>query len=162
MQLSLLNGGAALQHLKEITNIQPSFLFYCAHELLSLPYNIEIEVCLHQSLDYCVDNMSPEALLLLLNIYPHIRLTHDALKRLQHYIYQTPALLSLTVLFQLMNNESLTAEDERYIRHTLLSVGRDASNYRCEQCGFSSKRFYWLCPSCKQWEEMRPHFIGVS
>ena len=28
--------------------------------------------------------------------------------------------------------------------------------YRCMQCGFPSKRLFWLCPSCHQWETIKP------
>lgn len=162
MHVQTVNPVAALNTLQEITEIQASFLFYCVHELLNMRYNMEIEACLHQCLDYCVDHMSPDALLLLLSIHPHVSLTHAALKSLQQFIYQTPALLSLTVFFQIKHDQRLSAEDERYIRHTLLNFGRDSSSYRCEHCGFSAKRFYWLCPSCKKWEEIRPHFINLS
>lgn len=31
-----------------------------------------------------------------------------------------------------------------------------AAHYRCDHCGYMSKRFSWLCPSCKNWEEIRP------
>ena len=31
------------------------------------------------------------------------------------------------------------------------------SSYRCDHCGYISKRFSWLCPSCKNWEEIHPH-----
>lgn len=30
-------------------------------------------------------------------------------------------------------------------------------SYRCDHCGYISKRFSWLCPSCKNWEEIHPH-----
>lgn len=28
--------------------------------------------------------------------------------------------------------------------------------YRCASCGFSGQQLHWLCPSCKQWETVRP------
>lgn len=34
---------------------------------------------------------------------------------------------------------------------------KNAANYRCDHCGYISKRFSWLCPSCKNWEEIHPH-----
>lgn len=30
-------------------------------------------------------------------------------------------------------------------------------SYRCDHCGYISKRFSWLCPSCKNWEEIQPY-----
>ena len=28
--------------------------------------------------------------------------------------------------------------------------------YRCQNCGFSGRKLYWLCPSCKQWGVVTP------
>lgn len=28
--------------------------------------------------------------------------------------------------------------------------------YRCSSCGFSGRRVYWLCPSCKRWGVVKP------
>ena len=28
--------------------------------------------------------------------------------------------------------------------------------YRCANCGYSTQRFIWHCPSCKLWETVRP------
>lgn len=28
--------------------------------------------------------------------------------------------------------------------------------YRCHQCGYESRSLYWLCPSCKSWDKIRP------
>ena len=28
--------------------------------------------------------------------------------------------------------------------------------YRCSKCGFSTKRIYWHCPSCKRWGSVKP------
>jgi lipopolysaccharide assembly protein B len=29
-------------------------------------------------------------------------------------------------------------------------------NYRCQQCGFSTKIIFWQCPSCKRWASIKP------
>ena len=28
--------------------------------------------------------------------------------------------------------------------------------YRCEQCGFRAKQYYWRCPGCGKWETYTP------
>lgn len=39
-----------------------------------------------------------------------------------------------------------------------LKIGiQHASQYRCDHCGYTSKRFSWLCPSCKSWDEIHPY-----
>ncbi len=42
------------------------------------------------------------------------------------------------------------------ISHALRSLGLASARYRCTNCGFSTRRFIWHCPSCKLWETLRP------
>ena len=28
--------------------------------------------------------------------------------------------------------------------------------YQCQVCGFSSKQLYWQCPSCRNWDSIKP------
>jgi lipopolysaccharide biosynthesis regulator YciM len=29
-------------------------------------------------------------------------------------------------------------------------------NYRCQKCGYSTNKLFWLCPSCKSWGRIKP------
>ena len=42
------------------------------------------------------------------------------------------------------------------LRQLVLSSAR----YKCTNCGYSSQKLIWHCPSCKHWETLRPiqHF----
>ena len=42
------------------------------------------------------------------------------------------------------------------ISNALRSLGLASARYRCANCGYSTRRFIWHCPSCKQWETLRP------
>ncbi len=41
----------------------------------------------------------------------------------------------------------------RYVTRALL---QDKPRYLCENCGFSGSMLLWFCPSCKQWETIKP------
>ena len=28
--------------------------------------------------------------------------------------------------------------------------------YRCKKCGYSTKKLFWQCPSCKSWGRIKP------
>jgi lipopolysaccharide biosynthesis regulator YciM len=28
--------------------------------------------------------------------------------------------------------------------------------YRCDNCGFKARQFYWRCPACGEWESYPP------
>jgi lipopolysaccharide biosynthesis regulator YciM len=38
----------------------------------------------------------------------------------------------------------------------LRSIALANARYRCGNCGYSTQRFIWHCPSCKLWETVRP------
>jgi len=29
-------------------------------------------------------------------------------------------------------------------------------HYRCQKCGYSTDKLFWLCPSCKSWGRIKP------
>jgi lipopolysaccharide biosynthesis regulator YciM len=56
--------------------------------------------------------------------------------------------------------KSLPAERRREaisrIAAGLRQIALSNARYRCSNCGYSTQRFIWYCPSCKLWETMRP------
>ncbi len=67
------------------------------------------------------------------------------------------------VLASLINAEELKALpeiDRRHaidrIAHSLRQIAQSSARYRCANCGYSTQRFIWHCPSCKLWETVRP------
>jgi lipopolysaccharide biosynthesis regulator YciM len=46
------------------------------------------------------------------------------------------------------------------ISSALRKLAHSSARYRCDNCGYSTVRFVWHCPSCKLWETIRPiqHF----
>jgi len=42
------------------------------------------------------------------------------------------------------------------VRGALSKLARSTPRYQCQECGFSSQRLLWQCPSCRSWETQRP------
>lgn len=42
------------------------------------------------------------------------------------------------------------------VRAALYKLAQATPRYQCKECGFSSQRLLWQCPSCKDWETQRP------
>ena len=42
------------------------------------------------------------------------------------------------------------------VRAALSKLASTTPRYQCKECGFSSQRLLWQCPSCKNWEAQRP------
>jgi lipopolysaccharide biosynthesis regulator YciM len=67
------------------------------------------------------------------------------------------------VLANLVNAAELQALPEQQrrpaverIAHALRTIALGNARYRCGNCGYSTQRFIWHCPSCKLWETVRP------
>jgi lipopolysaccharide assembly protein B len=43
------------------------------------------------------------------------------------------------------------------VRAALSRLAASTPRYKCTECGFSSQRLLWQCPSCKNWETQRPY-----
>lgn len=73
------------------------------------------------------------------------------------------ATLSEFINLQTVNDAS---DDGRHIaltkvRTALSKLASTIPRYQCKECGFSSQRLLWQCPSCRDWETQRP-FTTVS
>jgi len=54
------------------------------------------------------------------------------------------------------NDEGRQAALDR-VRGALSKLAMTIPRYQCTECGFSSQRLLWQCPSCRDWETQRPH-----
>jgi len=49
--------------------------------------------------------------------------------------------------------------DARRVAHEIGALLAHAENYRCLECGFSGRNYYWHCPACHSWDSFEPHAI---
>jgi len=75
----------------------------------------------------------------------------------EHYMLNEP---TLTEFIDLQRIDQ-TDETERQaalakVRAALSRLAASTPRYKCTECGFSSQRLLWQCPSCKNWETQRP------
>ena len=79
------------------------------------------------------------------------RLVRDELRR-------NPTLIGLDKLFEA---EILAAPVERrndleLVKNLVHQHTRRLARYRCKDCGFKARQFYWQCPACMGWETYPP------
>lgn len=79
------------------------------------------------------------------------RLVRDELRR-------NPTLLGLD---RLLEAQLLTTPPERrpeieMVKNLVHGQTRRLARYRCENCGFKARQFYWQCPACASWETYPP------
>ncbi|HSM31197.1 MAG TPA: lipopolysaccharide assembly protein LapB [Woeseiaceae bacterium] len=75
----------------------------------------------------------------------------------KEYMLNEPTLAEFVDLQRLSDQpqdqeESVLAK----IRKALSKLAAASPRYQCQECGFSSQRLLWQCPSCRNWETQRP------
>ena len=79
------------------------------------------------------------------------RLVRDELRR-------NPTLLGLDRLLeaQLLGVPPEKRADLELVRNLVHNHTRRLARYRCDNCGFKARQFYWRCPACGGWETYPP------
>ncbi|MEQ1835893.1 MAG: lipopolysaccharide assembly protein LapB, partial [Candidatus Nitrotoga sp.] len=79
------------------------------------------------------------------------RLVRDELQR-------NPILLGLDKLLEarLLGVSSEHRADVEMVKNLVHQRTRTLAMYRCANCGFKARQFYWHCPACHGWETYSP------
>ena len=75
----------------------------------------------------------------------------------ERFVFEHPVLANLVNAAELrvLPAAERAAAIQR-IAGSLRSIAMTNARYRCSNCGYSTQRFIWHCPSCKLWETVRP------
>ncbi len=75
----------------------------------------------------------------------------------EQYMLNEPTLGEFIDLQQLSEGgEESQASALARVRGALCKLASTTPRYQCQECGFSSLRLLWQCPSCRNWETQRP------
>jgi lipopolysaccharide biosynthesis regulator YciM len=75
----------------------------------------------------------------------------------EDYILKEPTLAEFVDLHQLDKEAEDSHEAAlKKVRNALSKLASATPRYQCQECGFSSQRLLWQCPSCRNWETQRP------
>jgi lipopolysaccharide assembly protein B len=77
------------------------------------------------------------------------------LESLSSHSYSQNALVALLGL-QLDGVDEDVASSLESLLNLMKEQALRSFEYRCQQCGFETKSFFWMCPSCKTWDNSRP------
>ena len=71
---------------------------------------------------------------------------------------QAASILFEGVDLQAMSDGTRSEEASAFakVRGALSKLASATPRYQCQECGFSSQRLLWQCPSCRDWETQRP------
>ncbi len=71
---------------------------------------------------------------------------------------RNPTLLGLDKLLeaQILGAPPEKRADLELVKNLIHNHTRRVARYRCDQCGFKARQFYWRCPACGGWETYPP------
>lgn len=75
----------------------------------------------------------------------------------EQYMLNEPTLGEFVDLQQFSQGDAMSEEAAlAKVRRALSKLASSTPRYQCQECGFSSQRLLWQCPSCRNWETQRP------
>ncbi|MGB5331815.1 MAG: lipopolysaccharide assembly protein LapB [Woeseiaceae bacterium] len=75
----------------------------------------------------------------------------------KQYMLNEPTLGEFVELQQLSEGDAGSSDLAlSKVRNALCKLAGTTPRYQCQECGFSSQRLLWQCPSCRNWETQRP------
>ncbi len=159
IEATLGNYKAAISELERIRAITPEFvgetlnpLAECYEQLGSLAeYEKFLKGCL--SLE---SNIS--VVLALSELIQQRSGDEAAIVFLNEYMEQQPSLAGLLELLkmQIPAADEKVADNLRSLQQMIDVLLKKKFDYQCNHCGYESKNLYWLCPSCKKWDKIKP------
>ncbi len=100
------------------------------------------------------DMMSLVAYTAIINNIEGIPVLDECVER---YLLEEPTLGEFVDLQQLTEADEETHDQALHkVRGALSKLAAATPRYQCQECGFSSQRLLWQCPSCRSWETQRP------
>jgi lipopolysaccharide assembly protein B len=82
----------------------------------------------------------------------------EAYRLVRNELARNPTLLGLDKLLeaQLLEAPAERRNDLQLIKNLVHQHTRSLALYRCDNCGFKARQFYWHCPACNGWETYPP------
>ena len=75
----------------------------------------------------------------------------------EQYMLDEPTLIEFVDVRRLTEAGGSSRESAlEKVRQALSKLAGSTPRYQCQECGFSSQRLLWQCPSCRNWETQRP------
>jgi len=150
----------AIEHWKRIESQNPAYLALAAQRLLeAFRANNRLEEGLTLLTGYLERYPSLDLLDAVFQTTLAAKGPDAAYKLVRDELRRNPTLLGLDRLLeaQIVGAEKPERRhDLELVRSLVHSHTQRLARYRCENCGFKARQFYWVCPACGGWETYPP------
>jgi len=150
----------AITHWKRIESQNPAYLALVAQRLLNAHREAgKLEEGLTLLTGYLERYPSLDLLDAVFQSTLEAKGPEAAYKLVRDELRRNPTLLGLDRLLEAQivgTTNSDRRRDLELVRNLVHSHTRRLARYRCENCGFKARQFYWMCPACGGWETYPP------
>jgi lipopolysaccharide biosynthesis regulator YciM len=82
----------------------------------------------------------------------------DAYRLVRDELRRNPTLIGLDKLLEaaILTAPQELRQDIELVKALIHAHTRRVARYRCDNCGFKARQFYWRCPACGGWETYPP------
>ncbi|OGT30732.1 MAG: hypothetical protein A3E87_07180 [Gammaproteobacteria bacterium RIFCSPHIGHO2_12_FULL_35_23] len=156
------NWGKALYYLKRVKNQNSDWLILVIAKIQDAYLALNQPEELVEYLQEVLTNHPQMPIVVTLS--EQIRQLHGdkaALLFVEEYVKNNPTVSGLHDLLslQLLTKNSQVREDLELLHELTRRLLQNQSGYHCVNCGFNGATIHWQCPSCKQWETVKPAFL---
>ncbi|MGB5445736.1 MAG: lipopolysaccharide assembly protein LapB [Psychromonas sp.] len=150
----------ALQILQSIPELDVDFTEVILDKLLKLHQQLGSEEELITYLYRIVSlGGGASAVILLAQLIAQYRSVEKAKAFMLQELRRNPTMKGFNhlITYHLQLAESSSEKESLTFLHNLVAEQiKLRPKYHCQKCGYSSKKIYWQCPSCKSWGKVKP------
>jgi lipopolysaccharide biosynthesis regulator YciM len=159
MRLEVDDYEGAIQAFKQVEEQDPAYLPEVLEPLLQCYRDLgKFKDMMRYLTDIALRHGGIAPLLLLSRLMERQEDMSAATTLLFKHLNEAPSLRGLRQLIQILDAKSqgVTHEELGQIRSIVDKTLENSPTYICSKCGFSGKTMHWKCPSCKQWNSIKP------
>jgi lipopolysaccharide biosynthesis regulator YciM len=149
----------AIDAWKRIESQNPAYLSMVAERLLAAYRALgKPDVALRLLQHYLANHPSLDLMIVVFDATLEQQGAEEAYRLVRDELKRTPTLIGLTKQLeaQLVTTPVEQRHDLELIKNLVQQQTRNLAMYRCDQCGFKARQFYWHCPACRGWETYSP------
>ena len=153
------NYTAAIKDLLRVRKVKPQFIAQLLEPLASCHESLGTRADFEKLLRKMVlEDSSTEAALMLVKITNASSENVEAVSLLREHLEHLPSSGALIELLELLLDgvDVNVASSLELLLNLVKAQAHVSSEYRCHHCGFETKNFFWMCPSCKRWDKISP------
>ena len=151
------NPSIALDNLVSLLEIDPNFIIILSNEIIQLSTihqdkNIDKRIY-DIIIKYSTENhFSPKIYEFMFNV--------NECKSPDDYIFKTKKNVFTNIFNNLYMRDNTNNKESQTNLDILNLINENFLTYSCNNCGYSAKNYIWQCPSCNNWETIKPNTIS--